>query len=360
MVFRVPSYYYEFACIAGSCKDSCCIGWEIVIDKDTVEKLNAIPGQEGEELRSHIQFGETTQFILDAQERCPFLNEQNLCEMILRYGKDALCQICSDHPRFYEWFGDVKEGGLGLCCEEAARIILDANDPFKIVETEIPCEDCADFDEELYICLTSARNEIFRILQNQSVSVSERICRMLDFAQIMQERTDNGIFELPKEIAEIPAEAGDIPEILEFMQTLEAIDSNWHGKLRKVSERFEVICANRERFATENPQVSAYLRNVAAYFIWRYFLKGTFDGEYLSRVKLSAVSAAVIGCLFIDRWLEYGSLSLLECAEIAKNYSKEIEYSEENLNAMLDAAYELAGMSAAGLKGVFLGEATQK
>ena len=35
MRLRVPYYYKEFKCIAGACKDSCCVGWEIDIDEDT-------------------------------------------------------------------------------------------------------------------------------------------------------------------------------------------------------------------------------------------------------------------------------------------------------------------------------------
>ena len=33
----VPEYYKEFKCIASKCKNNCCIGWEIDIDKDTYE-----------------------------------------------------------------------------------------------------------------------------------------------------------------------------------------------------------------------------------------------------------------------------------------------------------------------------------
>ena len=35
MVFRVPSYYKNFRCIADKCPDNCCRGWEIDIDEDT-------------------------------------------------------------------------------------------------------------------------------------------------------------------------------------------------------------------------------------------------------------------------------------------------------------------------------------
>ena len=35
---NIPDYYNKFHCIADQCKDSCCIGWEIMIDPDSYEK----------------------------------------------------------------------------------------------------------------------------------------------------------------------------------------------------------------------------------------------------------------------------------------------------------------------------------
>jgi lysine-N-methylase len=36
MKLRAPKYYLDFACIADRCKHSCCIGWEIDVDADTM------------------------------------------------------------------------------------------------------------------------------------------------------------------------------------------------------------------------------------------------------------------------------------------------------------------------------------
>lgn len=70
------------------------------------------------------QTGEPAHFRLDAEERCPLLNDCNLCEVLLHLGEDKMAQICTDHPRYYEWFSDGREDGLGLCCEAAAELIL--------------------------------------------------------------------------------------------------------------------------------------------------------------------------------------------------------------------------------------------
>lgn len=48
MIVRVPDYFKEFSCIAGACKDSCCLGWEIDIDEDSYEYYKSLPGEIGD------------------------------------------------------------------------------------------------------------------------------------------------------------------------------------------------------------------------------------------------------------------------------------------------------------------------
>ena len=47
MITVYPSYYKDFTCIAGDCRHSCCIGWEIDIDDETLEKYRSIGGAFG-------------------------------------------------------------------------------------------------------------------------------------------------------------------------------------------------------------------------------------------------------------------------------------------------------------------------
>ena len=160
MIFRTPTYYRDFRCIAGDCRDSCCKGWEIDIDKETAAYYAGVGGSFGERLRSSIRDGS---FLLTADERCPFLNKSGLCDIYTELGGDKLCRICSDHPRYFEWFGSVKEGGVGLCCEAAAELIVSR--PFALCEEEVPDETASgEYDEELFSMLIAAREEMFAAL----------------------------------------------------------------------------------------------------------------------------------------------------------------------------------------------------
>lgn len=350
MIFRTPYYYNNFRCIADKCKDNCCIGWEIDIDYTTAEKYKAITGNFGKRLKENIDFSGQPSFILGENERCPFLNSCNLCDIITELGEKSLCQICSDHPRYYEWYGNIKEGGIGMCCEEAARIILNSPLPFSFDEKEIPDEDSTPCDEKLYNLIFNLRERIISILNNENYPLADAFSDTLSLAAAYQKCADNNLPE-PENIPEMQAAAADIKEILIFLLTLETMDEKWHPMLKNAVENADNLISNQQKFFKKNPKIAEYMRNIAIYYICRYLLKGIFDGEFYSAVALAVTSTIVITFLWELKWLTSG-LSEDDCIEIAKNYSKEIEYSEENTDAMLNEAYENPAMAAESLTAI--------
>lgn len=108
-----PDYYPLFHCSAGRCRHNCCIGWEIDVDGDSLAAYDQIGGEMGERLHKCIdRSGEMPHFLLGEQERCPFLNGKNLCDLILYGGEGMLCQICSDHPRYRSFFRSARRSAL--------------------------------------------------------------------------------------------------------------------------------------------------------------------------------------------------------------------------------------------------------
>ena len=136
MNIYVPEYYPAFRCIASRCRHTCCAGWEIDIDGESLERYHRLPGPFGDRVRQCISLEDTPHFILTEDERCPLLNADNLCALILHEGEGALCQICRDHPRFRNYFSDRVEMGLGLVCEAAARLILSWPRPLRLIRLE--------------------------------------------------------------------------------------------------------------------------------------------------------------------------------------------------------------------------------
>ena len=79
MEFTFPNYYKEFSCIAGSCPDTCCAGWQIVIDNKTLKKYQHFKGPFHNRLHNDIDWKEHV--FRQYNRRCAFLNEENLCDI---------------------------------------------------------------------------------------------------------------------------------------------------------------------------------------------------------------------------------------------------------------------------------------
>ena len=160
MKLFAPLYYKDFKCIADKCSHSCCINWEIDIDEDSFEKYKKLTADYGKKVLQSIDTSDTPHFKLLANERCPHLNECGLCNIITNLGEEYLCEICREHPRFYNNTSHGKEVGLGLACEEACRIILGSDEyrSFFVLESLDGDATVYDFDPLPY------RQRIFELL----------------------------------------------------------------------------------------------------------------------------------------------------------------------------------------------------
>lgn len=114
-----PDYYTSFSCIAHRCRHSCCIGWEIDIDPETAAYYNSVGGKLGEKLQSCIESSDgDAHFILSKDEHCPFLCTDGLCEIIKEAGEKALCNICTDHPKFRSFFLNAPKSGSDFAAKK--------------------------------------------------------------------------------------------------------------------------------------------------------------------------------------------------------------------------------------------------
>ena len=118
------SCFASFRCIAGACPDTCCAGWEVDLDEDTLRRYHQLPGALGNEIRSAICQEDDYTFFRLKNGQCPFLNKEKLCRLILALGEDSLSVTCREHPRFWEEYGNTRETCLSISCPEAARLLL--------------------------------------------------------------------------------------------------------------------------------------------------------------------------------------------------------------------------------------------
>ena len=292
-------YYHKFKCIADQCRHNCCIGWEIDIDPDTLRLYNSLEGELGEKIRDNIE-GDIPHFILSDGDRCPFLNDCGLCDIILSLGEDAICDICTLHPRFKNFYTSFTEVGLGLCCEEACRVILGEKDRFYM---ELPTNvQITDEEREFF----KTRSEIFDIIQKREMTVWERFHAL----------AEKFSFELSFSLAELSKR----------YLSLVRLDGEWEDMLMMLSG----FSFDGEIF--RNAQLAVFFEQLAVYFIFRHL--SPEDANYKTAVIFSVMSTYIIGAICDKLRKDGKELALDDIAEVARMYSSEIEYSEDNIDEL--------------------------
>ena len=264
-VYR-PDYCLNFRCKADKCIYTCCAGWVIGIDEASLARFEKDP-----DISDKIKDG---CFIMRDDGRCPFLRDDNLCDMIIRHGEDYLCDICKEHPRFYNAFDDHVEAGIGLVCEEACRLALEADKPFELV-----ADDGSTMELPGYV----------KAVFDPSKKLTERLSE-ISGGKRADSKLRTGIFD-----------------------GMEVLDPKWTTLLSKIiekpvsfAEEDEAINGNEKEFA-----------NFAAYLLYRYKGAGRFAAESTYLIA----DLVVKGCGLRD---------------VARVFSCEVEYSDINIDEALE------------------------
>ncbi|MBO5339091.1 MAG: flagellin lysine-N-methylase [Clostridia bacterium] len=294
MKLYAPRYYKNFKCIADKCEHSCCIGWEIDIDKKALLKYKKLKDGYGNIIADTISMDDTPHFKLVENERCPHLDEHGLCKIITNVGEEYLCDICREHPRFYN-YTSIAEVGLGMSCEEAARIILSSSDydAFEYIGEVDAEEDFTDFDG------LTERGKIYKILR-QEKNYKSRLEEIYSKYQI---------------------DFGNDETWLEILDSLEYLDQKHKDLFKNYSSK------NRPSGKTQNE----YLERFLAYLVYRHTTEAFDYEDFLLRLSF---------CLFCERLLaslicSKGAKELSEVATLSRIISEEIEYSEDNTEALM-------------------------
>ena len=312
MILRKPDFYNSFKCIAGRCSDTCCVGWEIDIDESSQESYRKVAGAFGDKLRQNIEDGH---FKLLPHDRCPFLDKGNLCEIYTHLGEGALCDICREHPRFVEVYGDIMEKGLGLCCEEAARLLLEGEGPltFTAEETDEPEDEIDDDDREIRDQVLYEREQIFATLADSSLSFQERL---------------HDAFGFSLDAPFTPFENANA--YLELLEKTESFGPAWDEALVRIKERLAAGTVQDEGFFSENESA-----RILAYTVYRHYAKCLFDG-YEQGKRLFAVFFWNVARFFTHELAGTDNTKNVKVDAI-KILSRQLEYCEENMRRIESA-----------------------
>lgn len=299
MKLFAPEYVKIFKCIADKCRHSCCIGWEIDIDENTLARYERMPDKSIISTVEKDCDSGMCHFRLGSGGRCANLTEGGLCRIIIEHGEEYLSEICREHPRFYNRTARGLEVGIGMSCEAACKIILESDDYKKIREygeTYSETVSIIEFDA------VEEREKIYGILSNSTLAYSDKISKIYE------------LYEIPKEFF-IDSERWQ-----DALNDLEYLDE---------SHKADFLCFDAK--AKVDAPLERLLIRALAYYVYRHTSAADSMRDFRASLTLS---------LFLER-LYATLLSRVkaplkdETYELARIISEELEYSEDNIESLL-------------------------
>lgn len=372
MLYTIPDYYQEFQCVADKCEDTCCAGWQIVIDKKTLKKYAAMQGDIRKKIWKNVNWFQKT-FKQDKEKRCRFLNENNLCDLYLSQGENGFCKTCRKYPRHTEEFEGVREITLSVSCPEVARILMQHTEPVTFLNYEKEGEEeFEEFDPFLFSVLEDARKEMIALFQNRDLEISDRILLVLGIAHDMQVRmnkkqlfecwdvtrkyTTGKALSFVQEYKEMrkneEREMKFAHTMFRHLYDLEYLKEGWGILLKETEDllyqkeadyckiqkefrnycKMEILEEKESRKMTKQTSVQIQIEQLLVYFLFTYFPGAVYDGEIYAKVQLAVYCVWMIWELWTARWLKNEkTLDLEEMTELVYRFSREVEHSDINL-----------------------------
>ncbi len=303
MITKFPTYYKDFKCVAGDCVDTCCAGWQVVVDSDTANFYNNLNNHFGNEICKVMYTDQDGDVVFkNINNRCPFLNKDNLCDIYINVGEEHLCRTCTMFPRFVATFGGSREMGLSLSCPVANYLILNDNHLDFLTEFDDEMPDINNLDADRFIYLKTLRDKLLDFIKSNA-SLKSKLSVLVDVAFRLQ---DNNREEVG------------------YNSNLEInFDFNVFKNLEYLTVQSRELITNLN-FNLELNLTSQY-NNLLFYYVYRYMLKSIYDDDTPESLLFAVFSIVAIANI------EASGNSLSYASRV---YSKEVEHSESNLNSI--------------------------
>lgn len=329
MEIFTPAYYEKFRCLAGACPDSCCQEWDVDVDPASAACYRSLPGELGDRLRQVLTDTQDGTVMALEEGRCPMWRRDGLCEIQKQLGEDALCQVCKTFPRLRHDYGSFAELGLELSCPEAARLILGETSSCLKAGEEPGEPETPEYLPEDMETLRSSRRAFLEFLDGEIRPIPQSLGVLLLYAHQVQGELD-----------------GEEPEPLDWKACLEGAKRYAAPQTQPLQPFFlglEILTPGwkqRLEAPAQPPRWQREHRALLRYLVQRYWLQAVSDLDLVCRAKLMVSLCLLTASLGGD---------LLPAAQLM---SKEIENSWENIDAILEAAYDTPALTDANLLGL--------
>ncbi|MDQ1214497.1 flagellin lysine-N-methylase [Pantoea anthophila] len=152
-----PLFVSAFKCIGSECRDHCCKGWDITLDKPTVNRylkssLIEIKTLAAENITTtRKSFANWGTMKLNTAGNCAFMDDNRLCKVHSQLGAAALSNTCATYPRAANTFKYEQQKTLALSCPEATRQLLVSPDAMlfeQTIRTQPEANKAKDLDQQ--------------------------------------------------------------------------------------------------------------------------------------------------------------------------------------------------------------------
>jgi len=354
MRYIYPDYYKKFSCVGGSCKDTCCAGWAVDIDDETAEMYKGLPLPIGDRLRDRLRGKKGGYYFELDGRRCPFLNSENLCDIISTLGEGGLCVTCTEYPRFYADTPIMEQVDLTLSCPEAARIFFQESESIKYIREDIDeneKEDDGLFGEDPF-GKEEENDELFiEEVEKTSMDPKEEkrlldllakrdraIIKIEDRSLPLEERLMEALSDFEENPYGFFPDINEDRRILKNIDEMEVVNPLWsqyinsvEEKLLKVRERADEMIEKRDEF------LDNALERFITYLFFRYLIDIYYHKDPGRIVLFIERCLRILVLILADSTLDKEDVRITKetIEERSRIFSRQIEHSDINVSILL-------------------------
>lgn len=378
MIYEYPDWVETFQCIAGDCPDTCCAGWEVGVDEDTKQIYETAPEPFQTRFRSVMRTDPSGGCYFQPAEhmRCPFLNDKNLCDIIIGLGPEALSMVCDEYPRYFNEIGDYQQMDMSLSCMEFGRIFFHHGD-MVLRRAEDDTAGSGTADNERLLRILDVRDEMIGRMQATKQPWKEVLLSLertyADDAESLMRETDETVWQMMRSQEMLDEKTAKVFEAAgreirghenvtwgeslhepccgrgAVLKTEEsektAIDKAEEitrgcsgGKSTKavpVDRAVNEAISQKNLPASADDMMDVWFRKITVYFLFRYTLDAYADGSFDPEFRLINRSLRFLEYLCLARARNQGHpMTVEDMIDVAHLYSRQVEHSEEIVAAL--------------------------
>lgn len=368
MEIREVSFFKDFQCLAGDCRETCCHGWMIPLTDEDYDRFLKDEGLLGKRLVLYSKISAGDQRVLNYSCRtCRLMTGKGLCSVQLKKGHNYIPQVCRDYPRFYRNYRFFEERLIDPSCEEGARLLLQEEKlSFAVYEGEpesLPC--CTNEDTGFFEALLQTRASVINAFQSIASfpALAEEFEKLLLYSRTCEQNYLSGdtdylikqpyeSFRYDNQISKrlFPFDKATYQKLMK--KAFGAVPLKWSNpslsKLCKLYFRYDrkIIKSendlNRlwETFCEKNPEVYRILSSIYCYYLYGYFLWSFEDYSFFRNAALGLIHLNMVAMFSMLSFDSEGELTKDRIALILSCYNKKAYFNEEIRDSMYEGFKE--------------------